>query len=64
MQKKYGVKQENAVGISQTAVTKKRNRKDPRVSTIVDYVKSLGMGLEIVALPKNKNSEREILLKV
>jgi hypothetical protein len=27
-------------------------------------IESLGMGLEIIALPKDNNTEREVLLKV
>ncbi|MDR0655058.1 MAG: hypothetical protein LBG22_01990 [Treponema sp.] len=35
-----------------------------RIFTLIDYLDSLGMRLEIVALPKGKNTERELLLKV
>jgi hypothetical protein len=35
-----------------------------RISTLIDYLDSLGMGLEIIALPKDKNTEREVLLRV
>ena len=61
---KYGIKQENMSGFTQTAVSKLERRKDIKISTLVDYLESLGMGLEITALPKGKNVKREILLKV
>ncbi|MCL2067298.1 MAG: XRE family transcriptional regulator [Treponema sp.] len=59
---KYGFKQENVVRFSQTAVSKLENRKDIKVSTLMDYLESLGMGLEITALTKGKKTKREILL--
>jgi L-fucose isomerase-like protein len=64
MREKYGVKQGDVRNFTQTAVSKLENRKDIRISTLIDYLDSLGMGLEIVALPKGKNTERELLLKV
>jgi hypothetical protein len=64
MREKYGVKQGDVANFTQTAVSKLENRKDIRISTLIDYLKSLGMGLEIVALPKGKGAKREVLLKV
>jgi transcriptional regulator with XRE-family HTH domain len=64
MREKYGIKQEDVTNFTQTAVSKLENRKDIRISTLIDYLQSLGMGLEIVALPKGKDTKREILLKV
>jgi transcriptional regulator with XRE-family HTH domain len=64
MRKKYGVKQEDVANFTQTAVSKLENRKDIRISTLIDYLESLGMGLEIVALPKRKDAKREVLLKI
>ena len=61
---KYGIKQEDIIHFSQTAVSKLENRKDIKISTLVDYLKCLNMGLEITALPKGRNAKREILLKV
>jgi len=61
---KYGVKQEDVSHFTQTAVSKLERRKDIKISTLIDYLESLGMGLEITALPKGKNSKREVLLKI
>jgi hypothetical protein len=61
---KYGVKQSEVSNFTQTAVSKLEKRKDMRISTLIDYVESLGMGLEIVALPKTQEAERELLLRV
>ena len=61
---KYGIKQENMSGFTQTAISKLERRKDIKISTLVDYLESLGMGLEITALPKGKNTKREVLLRV
>ena len=61
---KYGKKQESLPGFSQTAVSKLERRKDIKVSTLIEYLDGLGLGLEIVALPKDENAEREILLRL
>ena len=63
LREKYGMKQSYVANFTQTAVSKLENRKDIRISTLIDYLDSLGMGLEITAYPKNSN-ERELLLRV
>jgi len=64
LREKYGVKQGDVTNFTQTAVSKLERRKDIKISTLMDYLESLGMGLEITALPKCKNSKREVLLRV
>ena len=61
---KYGIKQEEVTNFTQTAVSKLERRKDIKISTLIDYLESLGFGLEITALPKGKNASREVLLKI
>jgi len=64
LREKYGVKQDEVASFTQTAVSKLERRKDIKISTLIDYLESLGMGLEITALPKEKKSKKEILLRV
>ena len=64
LQGKYGVKQKDVVNFTQAAVSKLERRKDMKISTLIDYLESLGMGLEITALPKGKNAMKEVLLKI
>ena len=61
---KYGIKQEEVNNFSQTAVSKLERRKDLKISTLIDYLESLGFGLEITALPKSINASKEVLLKI
>jgi hypothetical protein len=63
LREKYGVKQGEITAFTQTAVSKLENRKDIRISTLIDYLKSLGMGLEITACPRNSN-EKEVLVRI
>jgi hypothetical protein len=63
LREKYGVKQGDVDKFTQTAVSKLENRKDIRISTLIDYLDSLGMGLEISACPKNSN-KKELLLRI
>jgi hypothetical protein len=64
IREKYGVNPGDVANFTQTAVSKLENRKDLRISTLIDYLESLGLGLEIAALPKGKNAKREVLLRV
>ena len=64
LREKNGKKQEQIENFSQTAVSKLERRKDIKISTLIDYLDSLGFGLEIAALPKGNNAEREILLRI
>jgi len=63
LREKYGVRQSEITNFTQTAVSKLENRKDIRISTLIDYLDSLGMGLEITACPKN-STEKELLLRI
>jgi transcriptional regulator with XRE-family HTH domain len=63
LREKYGVKQSEIANFTQTAVSKLEKRKDIRISTLIDYLDSLGMGLEIAAYPKNSD-EKELLLRI
>jgi hypothetical protein len=63
LREKYGVKQSEISRFTQTAVSKLEKRKDIRISTLIDYLDSLGMGLEIAAYPKNSN-KKELLLRI
>ena len=61
LQEKYEAKQGESNSLTQTSVLNIDLDKDMRVSTLIDYLDSLSMGLEITACPKN-SSERELLL--
>jgi hypothetical protein len=63
LREKYGVKQSEIDNFTQTAVSKLENRKDIRISTLIYYLDSLGMGLEITAYPKN-STKKELLLRI
>jgi len=63
LREKYGMKQGEISNFTQTAVSKLEKRKDIRISTLIDYLDSLGMGLEITARPRN-STKKELLLRV
>jgi hypothetical protein len=63
LREKYGIKQCDIANFTQTAVSKLEKRKDIRISTLIDYLDSLGMGLEINACPRS-TTEKELLLRV
>jgi hypothetical protein len=63
LREKYGLKQSEIPAFTQTAVSKLENRKDIRISTLIDYLDSLDMGLEITAHPRGSH-KKELLLKI
>ena len=66
LREKQGIKQSDLKAFTQTAVSKLEKRKDMKISTLIEYLEDIGMGLEIRAYPKSKdsNTDPEILLKV
>jgi transcriptional regulator with XRE-family HTH domain len=66
LREKLGVKQDEFENFSQTSISRLEKRKDIRVSTLIEYLNNLEMGLEIKTYPK-KNVEKineEVLLRV
>jgi hypothetical protein len=66
LREKRGLKQNEIDNFSQTSVSRLEKRRDIKISTLVEYLNSLGMGLEIKTYPKDKNVEldEEVLLKI
>ena len=66
LRERQGIKQSDFKAFTQTAVSKLENRKDMKISTLIEYLEDIGMGLEIRAYPKSKNSnvKAEILLRI
>jgi hypothetical protein len=66
LREKCGLKQNEIGNFSQTSVSRLEKRKDIKISTLVEYLNGLGMGLEIKTYPKNKNKKikEEVLLKI
>ncbi|MCP4157150.1 MAG: XRE family transcriptional regulator [bacterium] len=54
LRKKMGVRQEDIKGFSQSSVSKLEYRKDIKLSTLIEYLDNLGLGIEIKAFPKDK----------
>jgi len=66
LREKLGIKQDEFNNFSQTSISRLEKRKDMRISTLIDYLDNLGMGLEIKTFPKKniKKVKEEILLRV
>jgi transcriptional regulator with XRE-family HTH domain len=67
LRKKMGLRQEDIKDFSQSSISKLESRKDIKISTLIDYLDKIGMGIEIKAYPKNKKGrkiEEVVLLKV
>ena len=66
LRERQGVRQSDMKAFTQTAVSKLERRKDMKLSTLIEYLDEIGMGLEIRAYRKGakKNEKAETLLKV
>lgn len=49
---------------SQSSISKIEGRKDIKISTLIDYLDNLGMGLEIRAYSKASPFKDTVLLKI
>jgi len=66
LRKKMGVKQEDIKAFTQSGISKLEARKDMKISTLVEYLDNIGMGLEIKTYSKRKkkNFDEVVLLKM
>ena len=66
LRSRRGVKQSDVTLFTQTAISKLGRRKDMKLSTLIEYLDGIGMGLEIRVYPKNSKgtAKAETLLKV
>ena len=66
LRERCGLKQNEIKNFSQTSISRLERRKDIKISTLVDYLNGMGMGLEIRTYPKNKKMKmkEEVLLRV
>jgi glycosylphosphatidylinositol transamidase (GPIT) subunit GPI8 len=64
LRKQMGIKQEEIKSFSQSGISRLESRKDMKISTLIEYLENIGMGLEIKVYPKathNKNEEVTLL---
>ena len=59
-------KQSEMNNFTQSSVSKIERRKDIKISTLIDYLDNLGMGLEILTYPKKSKlkTKKTVLLKI
>jgi hypothetical protein len=66
IRKKMGVRQEDIKSFTQSGISKLESRKDMKVSTLLEYLKNIGLGIEIKVYQKSikkKGGEGVTLLK-
>ena len=64
LRKKMNIKQEDIESFSQSSISKLESRKDMKISTLLEYLESIGLGIEIKVYPKKKqiHANEEIIL--
>ena len=65
LRERQGVRQSEIKAFTQTAVSKLERRKDMKLSTLIEYLQGIGMGLEIRVYHKGakRAGKKEILLR-
>lgn len=66
LRKMMNIRQEDIKSFTQSGISKLEKRKDMKLSTLIEYLDSIGMGIEITTFPKKsgkKHNEEIILLK-
>ncbi len=66
LRERQGIKQTEMKGFTQTSVSKLEKRKDMKISTLIEYLDDIGMGVEILVYSKDdrEGQKSETLLKV
>src|SRR4030065_171190 len=59
LREKLGIRQEDIKSFSQSSVSKLESRKDMKISTLIEYLGNLGLGIEIKVYPRNKKKKNE-----
>jgi hypothetical protein len=63
LRKMMKVRQEDINSFTQSGISKLEKRKDMKISTLLEYLDSIGMGIEIRTFPKKSNKQKkEIIL--
>jgi hypothetical protein len=66
LRKSRNIKQSEITAFSQSGLSKLESRKDMKISTLIDYLQSIGMGLEIKCFPaagKHSKKDEVVLVK-
>jgi hypothetical protein len=64
LRKAARIKQTDITAFSQSGLSKLESRRDMKISTLIEYLKSIGMGIEIKAYPARKHSKRDDVVLV
>ena len=63
LRKQMELRQEDISSFSQSSLSKLEGRKDMKISTLIEYLKSIGMRVEIRAIPsKGKGAKKGVVL--
>ena len=59
LRKKVGMTQKEINAFSQSGISKLEARKDMKISTLIEYLESIGMGIEIKAISKKRRKKHD-----
>ncbi len=59
---KMGYRQTELKPFSQSEISKIEHRSDIKLSTLIEYMQSIGMGIKIVGIPKEEEQEEFVIL--
>ena len=64
LRKKMGIKQDEIKSFTQSGVSKLEARKDIKISTLLDYLDDIGLGIEIKVFPKRRMQKKQFKDKI
>lgn len=66
LRKMQGIRQDEIKSFSQSGISKLESRKDIKISTLINYMNELGLGMEIKVYPRGTHDENQeiVLVKV
>ncbi len=64
LREEQDINQSEMKNFRQSSVSKIESRKDMKISTLLDYFDSLGMGVEISVFPRGSDDSKRVLLRV
>lgn len=60
LRKKFGIKQSDIKGFSQVSISRIESRNGIRFFTLIDYIHTCGLGLEIKVIPLKKGKKKNL----
>lgn len=59
LRRQRGIRQKDISSFSQSGISKLESRRDMKISTLIEYLNEIGMGVQISVYPKGNGTDNE-----